>query len=89
MKLYEANQTNEALSTGSFIHLLSSEMILFLHEILKFGVTDLGGRGLSNGGGILLQPVLPYGLQGGAGNTTLPGICLSFLIAEENQKDHL
>lgn len=51
MKLYEANQTNEALSTGSFIHLLSSEMILFLHEILKFGVTDLGGRGLSNGGG--------------------------------------
>lgn len=38
-------------------------MILFLHEILKFGVPELGGRGLSNGVGSCCN--LPYSKDSG------------------------
>lgn len=73
MKLYDAKLTNETLFTGSFTHLLRSEMILFLHEILKFGVTELGRRGLSNGVGSHCNLSYPKGLQGGAEGIALPG----------------
>lgn len=74
MKLYEAKLTNEILFIGSFTHLLSSEMILFLHEILKFGVAELGRRGLSNGVGSCCNLSYPKGLQGFAEGTAPRGV---------------
>lgn len=63
-------------------------MILFLHEILKFGVTELDVRRLNR---VESCCNLPYAEDSSMvlAVPALPGVYLSFPIAEEHKKSHL